>query len=295
MSEQSQTARSDAAQPRRRSADAAAGPERSAALLHHRRREQHPAFRIADPARHRHRYDGIRRRRGVPRRALAPPAGPYLPQHQSGRQRRDPVDRGIGQARLHRRRAAHEQPRLRGAGEPQAHRRAAQAAHAAGAQEAVRDLGDPEDRRRAEARLLPDDRGARRPGRSAREQLGRVLVPAQGRHAPQAARRRRSFRPRASPAARHHDARQLHARRRRSQPGDAGRKRRWWRPQGRREFFQVRRQSADRDQHFDRRAGQAAGRRHRAGASPGGRRLAGTDPRPHRGADRQGNLAGLRD
>ena len=43
----------------------------------------------------------------------------------------------------------------------------------------------------------------------------------------QAARRRRSFRPRASPAARHHDARQLHARRGRSQPGNAGGKRAW--------------------------------------------------------------------
>ena len=67
-------------------------------------------------------------------------ARPHLPQCRAGIRRRDRVRDRARQARLFRLRPADEQPRLGGARARQERRRAAQAAHAAGAQEAVRDL-----------------------------------------------------------------------------------------------------------------------------------------------------------
>ena len=96
------------------------------------------------------------------RRALARRAGPRLPQRQSRGAGRRPIDRGAEQGRFHRRRAADEQPRLRRARQRQAGRRADEAAHAPGAQEAVRDLGHPEDRVRAQARPSARRRAASR-------------------------------------------------------------------------------------------------------------------------------------
>ena len=85
--------------------------------------------------------------------------------------------------------------------------------HAPGAQEAVRDLGGPEDHLRAQARSWAGaERDQDRTGRSAQEQLGRVLVPAEDRSSPQAARRRRSLRARLPPRARRADARKASCR-----------------------------------------------------------------------------------
>src|SRR5262249_50721391 len=80
--------------------------------------------------------------------------------------------------------------------------RSAPAADAAGLEETVRDSGHRADPAAAQAWPSGRDRGADHPRRGARERLDRVLVPAEDRPAPEAARRRRGLRARPPPAVR---------------------------------------------------------------------------------------------
>ena len=122
------------------------------ALLCGRRGRQHPALFVAGAARLRRRHRGISRRRGAAPGDERPRARPRVPQHLARIRRRHRVGGHARQARLSRRRAIDEQSRRGGARSRQEHRRRAQAQHAAGAQEAIRDRRGRQDPPGAQAR-----------------------------------------------------------------------------------------------------------------------------------------------
>ena len=157
------------------------------------------------------------------RPALTPaPADARLPQHRA-RIRPTPSNASSRSAQrgLYRLRAAHEQPRLGGARARQEHRRAAPLAHAAGAQEAVRDRRDRENPAGSQARRSA---GGRRPHRS-REALRNSWI--EFWYQPKIDLRKKqlvgaeAFARARHPQIRRADARRLHARRQRGRPGHA--------------------------------------------------------------------------